>query len=335
MKSTPDAGEPTLAARIRAAEDAVARRDAAFLREFDTFAAEVRQTGRRGAGLLAAGGAVAAALLLLGARGRSSEAKARERDEHDARDDDGSDDSDHRDDGHAGLRSRPRRQRHGHGAGWLGALSLLLPIVAPFLPPHLSGLLPRSRSGSRGARAAGLVGLIVPTVQWLRQHWPRPGLLSDLHVAAHVDLRRYAGDWYEFARLPSAPESPCVGNVSAHYRLLRDGTLEVENRCVDRTGREQVVHGVGKPLPGGGASQLVVTFAPAWLHWLPMVWGDYWILHIDRDYQHALVGTPDRQHLWLLARTPDIERPVLQQLVEFAQAEGFDVERLRRTPQVW
>ena len=45
-----------------------------------------------------------------------------------------------------------------------------------------------------------------------------------------------------------------------------------------------------------------MRFAPDWLAWVPLVWGDYWVIQLDANYEVSLVGTPDRRHLWLLSR---------------------------------
>jgi hypothetical protein len=80
-----------------------------------------------------------------------------------------------------------------------------------------------------------------------------------------------------------------------------------------------VVPVAGQP----GAGRLEVRFAPAWLSWLPMVWGDYWILKLDRDYQVALVGTPDREYLWVLSRAPRLDDAALQAELDYAAQPGL------------
>ena len=61
--------------------------------------------------------------------------------------------------------------------------------------------------------------------------------------------------------------------------------------------------------------------------------GNYWILHVDELYQEAIVGTPDRKHLWLLARTATISDERYTALVAKAEQLGFDVSRLIKDPQ--
>ncbi|HEX6323603.1 MAG TPA: lipocalin family protein, partial [Vicinamibacterales bacterium] len=61
----------------------------------------------------------------------------------------------------------------------------------------------------------------------------------------------------------------------------------------------------------------------AWLSWLPMVWGDYWILGLAPDYAWAVVGSPDRKYLWILSRTAAMDRASLDAAVAGARAQGF------------
>jgi apolipoprotein D and lipocalin family protein len=60
--------------------------------------------------------------------------------------------------------------------------------------------------------------------------------------------------------------------------------------------------------------------------------GNYWILHVDENYQEAIVGTPDRKYLWLLARTPEIPENRRAALIQRAATLGFDVSRLVMRP---
>ncbi len=158
-----------------------------------------------------------------------------------------------------------------------------------------------------------------------------PLMRAPLQVVAPVDLKRYAGLWHEQARLPNRFEKQCAGPVTAEYNLRDDGSVEVRNRCTlddggfdESVGSARVVRVAGQP----GAGRLEVRFAPDWLSWLPMVWGDYWILKLDRDYQVALVGTPDRKYLWVLSRAPVLDELSLQAELDYARTLGFDVDNV-------
>jgi apolipoprotein D and lipocalin family protein len=58
---------------------------------------------------------------------------------------------------------------------------------------------------------------------------------------------------------------------------------------------------------------------------------DYWIIDLGKDYNYAVVGTPNRKYLWILSRTPQIADKLYSQLIESAKSKGFDVHNLIKT----
>lgn len=160
-----------------------------------------------------------------------------------------------------------------------------------------------------------------------------PGSL--LPVVQTLDLQRYSGTWYEHARLPNRFQRDCAANVVAKYTVRSDGGLTVVNGCVDRQGARLAVVGEGRKVPAIGApqGQLEVRFAPRWLSWLSVVWGDYWVIAIDDNYRTALVGTPDRENLWLLSRSPTLLPAELKQWLDRAAGYGFPMDKVVLTPQ--
>jgi apolipoprotein D and lipocalin family protein len=81
------------------------------------------------------------------------------------------------------------------------------------------------------------------------------------------------------------------------------------------------------------SSKLEVRFAPDWLSFLPMVWGDYWVIDLDPQYQVAAVSDPKRDYLWVLSRTPQIDPKVYDDLLLRLQHQQFDVRKLEKTTQ--
>src|SRR5215218_3830122 len=112
-----------------------------------------------------------------------------------------------------------------------------------------------------------------------------------LRVVPSVDLRRYSGLWYEVARLPNRFEEKCAGDVTAEYTLKGSGRIRVVNRCRKRDGKVTEAVGAARLADRKGTnSRLEVRFAPSFLSFLPIVWGDYQIIELAPDYTHAVVG---------------------------------------------
>ena len=153
----------------------------------------------------------------------------------------------------------------------------------------------------------------------------------ELATVPRVDIQRYMGTWYEIARLPMRHEPEDATDVTATYTLKDDGKVEVCNR-MRRRGEVEEALGEASAIDDS-ASRLEVSFLPAGLRWIPFTKGDYWIIGLEPDYSVALVGSPDREYLWLLARTPRIEPATREHYLAIARGQGFDLAPLIDTPQ--
>ncbi len=145
-------------------------------------------------------------------------------------------------------------------------------------------------------------------------------------TVASVDLERYAGTWHEIARFPNWFQRDCAGDVTATYTVRPDATVRVDNQCVDQNGEIKRSVGTAKVVPGSQGSKLKVSF-----FW--PFYGDYWILALDeKDYAWALVGTPSRDFLWILAREKSLPAATYDRIVTAAKDAGVRRESAREDP---
>lgn len=148
-----------------------------------------------------------------------------------------------------------------------------------------------------------------------------------------LDVQRYLGAWYEIAKFPNWFQKKCVANTKAVYSVRADGNLKVLNSCRLADGVTSEAEGTARQIGAKDSPKLEVRFAPAWLSFLPIVWGDYWIIDLDSQYQLAVVSDPRREYLWILSRTPQIEQKTYEELLQRLQTQQFDVRKLEMTPQ--
>jgi len=145
----------------------------------------------------------------------------------------------------------------------------------------------------------------------------------------NFSLERYMGDWWQIALIPNRFQKMCVGQAQANYTLLSSGDVRIVNQCVDNDSKLKSAEGIAKVNKTfDDTARLKVRFAPRWLSALPFVWGDYWVLAIEEDYSAVLVGSPDREYLWVLSRTAIISKEVYERLTATGSAQGFDVSKL-------
>lgn len=148
-----------------------------------------------------------------------------------------------------------------------------------------------------------------------------------------IDVPRYMGTWYEIAKYPNRFQKQCAGFTTASYRLRPDKTVEVVNRCRRADGAFDDATGTARQVGAPDSPVLKVRFAPAWLSFLPQVWGDYWVVDLDADYQLAAVSEPGREYLWILSRTPTVPQQAYAALLARLERQGFDLAKLQTTPQ--
>lgn len=160
-----------------------------------------------------------------------------------------------------------------------------------------------------------------------------PAPLPAVVTIASLDVPRYMGTWYEIAKFPNRFQAKCAANTRAQYLAQTDGSVQVLNSCTTADGSPTKALGRAKQIGAANSPKLQVRFAPEWLSWLPLVWGDYWVIDLDADYQLAAVSDAKREYLWVLSRTPQLSPQAYEALLERLKAQHFEVQKLDRTPQ--
>ena len=205
------------------------------------------------------------------------------------------------------LRARrkvPRNRVRGEGVGaWLRAYG-----------PYVSALGPQAVTA-----ASALVAAVIAK-----------RAKKDLASAAHVDLERFVGSWYEIARLPDKHDADCASDARVTYQRTDKG-LRLLSLC--RRANGGIKRSTGRAMLADDATQarFKVSYLPPALDLLPFVWSDYTIIDVADDYSSAVIGTADRKHLWLLGRAPLLGESALKDFLNKARAQGFDTSALLYT----
>ena len=135
----------------------------------------------------------------------------------------------------------------------------------------------------------------------------------------------YAGVWHEIARLPNPFERNVVA-ARATYGELDGGKLSVLNEGLKTNGEDTSIAGTATPA-GEGKYKIRFDRFPA-----NLFAGDYWVLWVDRGYEMAVVGTPDRKFLWLLAKDRRVVKEDFAGVLEEMKQKGFATEQIYENP---
>ena len=143
-----------------------------------------------------------------------------------------------------------------------------------------------------------------------------------LPLVCEFDLEKYLGTWYEIGKLPARWQNG-LHNVTATYVKGKKGKILVKNvgyKKGKKTGIEGKAWVRDKKCNGG----LYVQF-----FW-PLK-GEYNVIKLAPDYRYALVTGDTKRSLWILSRTPKMQREDLKEIFGFLKTQGFKVEKIRKT----
>lgn len=166
-----------------------------------------------------------------------------------------------------------------------------------------------------------------------------------------IDLARYVGLWYEFARTPNLNQdntptesgktfSTCTA-TTATYTIQDGSSLAIRNQCTrrasDGTIFEDMIEGSARVVDGGGGRRLKIAFGSALSQFFQRLISfggfNYWIYEVGEasltaPYTWAVVSGPDRDFIFLLTRDRVPSPEIKTQVLGAARRAGLPVDKL-------
>lgn len=143
-------------------------------------------------------------------------------------------------------------------------------------------------------------------------------------VVDSVDLKRYAGTWYQIAFYPNSFQDADCGLTTAEYIPLENNEIKVINTCYEDKEMREVrdsVTDTAEVVDRSTNAKLEVTF-----FW-PFS-GDYWVIMLGDSYNYAVVSEPGRENLWILYREKSMPQNLYENIKTELQKRGFSTEKL-------
>jgi len=157
---------------------------------------------------------------------------------------------------------------------------------------------------------------------------PKEKRTGDLPAVKDVDLKRYAGTWYEIARLPNRFEKGLT-HITATYTLGPNKKITVLNEGIKEgtEGERSSIRGRAWVPDPAEPGRLKVSF-------FLFFSSDYKIIALDKtEYQYAMVTSSSRDYLWILGRKPVMQQAVYDSLVAQAAQWRFETDKLIKVAQ--
>ncbi len=153
-------------------------------------------------------------------------------------------------------------------------------------------------------------------------------MAQSLQPVPYVDLKKYAGKWYEISSFPQRFQKDC-NCTTAEYTLTDKGFVIVENRCNkgSLSGKQSYIKGKAFVVENSGNAKLTVQF-----FW-PFK-GKYWIIDLANDYSYAVVAHPNKKYLWILSRASTMSQTTYKQIISRIKDQGFDISKIKLTQQL-
>ena len=157
-------------------------------------------------------------------------------------------------------------------------------------------------------------------------------LANEVESVPKLNIPSYMGTWHQIAAIPAWFQKKCKSDITANYQRLETGEIKVTNRCRKKNGSYSKAVGQARINQEYNSTvKLEVTFAQLLNKWLWFIAGDYWVLDLGKDYSYSVVGDPKRKYLWILARTPNIDRESLVSIEKNIRLQGYDTCRVKIT----
>jgi apolipoprotein D and lipocalin family protein len=161
-----------------------------------------------------------------------------------------------------------------------------------------------------------------PLIAWILFLAGCVGIPDNVKPVDGFRLDRYLGKWYEIARLDHSFERG-LSRVTAEYSLREDGGVRVLNRGYSEKDKEwKEAEGKAYFVQRTDQGHLKVSFFGPFF-------GSYIVFELDHEnYRYALVSGPEKSYFWILARSPEIDKNLIDTLIAKAAARGFDTSKL-------
>lgn len=151
--------------------------------------------------------------------------------------------------------------------------------------------------------------------------------LPPIRTAESVDLKKFAGDWYVIANIPTFLEKNAF-NAVENYAEPVDGKI-----ATTFTFNKGSFDGEFKAYYPTGFVRQGTDNAVWGMQFVWPIKAEYRIVYVDSDYEFTIVGRTKRDYVWLMARQPVIAEADYERLIEIINQEGYDLNELRRVPQ--
>jgi apolipoprotein D and lipocalin family protein len=151
--------------------------------------------------------------------------------------------------------------------------------------------------------------------------------LPELKTVEKIEIPKFMGSWYVIANIPTFVEK------GAHNALETYTWNEKENRIdVDFSFNKDSLDGEKKNYPQKAFIHNTKTNAEWRIQFIWPLRFAYLIVDVAPDYSWTIIGVPDRDYVWIMARTPTLSQETYDMIVAKVKENHFDISKLQKIP---
>ncbi|MBN2279224.1 MAG: lipocalin family protein [Candidatus Marinimicrobia bacterium] len=148
---------------------------------------------------------------------------------------------------------------------------------------------------------------------------------ADLNTVKSLDISKFMGDWYVLAVIPNFIEEGATNGIES-YALDNKGNVNIEY-TFRKNGKTKTMKARGFVQDGTNAFWKVQFLWPVKLPYL--------VIDLDENYQYTVIGVPNRKFVWIMAREPQIDEYIYQNILNKLEKTGYDVKLIKPMQQTW
>ena len=153
--------------------------------------------------------------------------------------------------------------------------------------------------------------------------------MEPMETVPFVDIKRFMGDWFIIANIPTFIEKDATNAIES-YKLNKKGEIETTFTFYQNgpNGLKKIYRPKGFIYNSKTNAEWRMQFF--WPFKMPFL-----IIDLAEDYSHTVIGYPNRNYVWIMARKPELPEKTYQSILKNLEYVGYDISRIYKVPQDW
>jgi apolipoprotein D and lipocalin family protein len=139
-----------------------------------------------------------------------------------------------------------------------------------------------------------------------------------------VDIPRFMGPWYVIANIPTFIEKEGTHAVETYRWNEKEQRIDVTFTQMKNGEKKEYTQKAWVMDPSGNEWRIQFF----WPLKFP-----YMVIDLAPDYSYTVIGVPNRNYVWIMARAKTISDKTYTEIVERLKHQHFDTEQLEKVPQ--